>query len=92
MSNFCFEMFSGIDCRVFFANTVAVFRGRGRKRGNPTMATSMVTARRKRDPQYYVEVKMGKWNKYLPKMICWGRNNENPLFVDRLSFEIKGTD
>ena len=38
---------------------MAVFPG-GPKRGNPIMPTSTVTARRKGDPQYYVEGKMTK--------------------------------
>ena len=60
-------MFQVLSKGSFFItkNITTVFPG-GPKRGNSTMTTSTVTARRKRDPQHYVE---GKYNSFHQKYV-----------------------
>ena len=49
------------------------------KRGNPTMTTSTVTARRKGDPQHYVEWKM---NYMISKILLFGKINFGTLKIE----------
>ena len=63
------ELFFDICLQVLsegaFLNIVTVNPG-GPKRVNPTMKTSTGTAKRKGDPQHYVEGKNNKWKTQTP--------------------------
>ena len=71
--------------KVFFFNasaTTAVFPG-GPRRGNPTMTTSTITARRKVDPQHYVEGK--RMQTYEPNL-KWEKMQVGKLIFDKFCF------